>query len=561
MVNSSIFKPIPLDVLAEHPLPMRFTYPFNYEPHPLAVYAADSLQHYLITQTDWEHDFGIDTVVEDEYAGKMFGVLLVRDTNGVVGYLSGFSGKLADNHSHPGFVPPVYDLYTVGGFYKQEEEIIIAINRKVIALESSEEWQAAHTALTDALETSAAELAACQQMRKHAKKERAHAREEARTTLDTVEYAALEERLVNESLKLKYDFKTLRSEWGVRKQEAQDRVDQLTKVVTALKQERKSRSIALQQKLFDQYQFLNSRGELRGVCDIFKETPQLTPPSGAGECAAPKLFQYAFIHGYTPIALAEFWWGQSPRTEIRKHALFYPSCKGKCEPILGHMLDGITMDPNPVLSITVAEEGLTVLYEDDQIALVNKPSGLLTAPGREIEDSVYSRAQALYPDATGPLMVHRLDMATSGVLIIAKTKLAHKALQRQFLKKMVKKQYAAVLEGDIKQDSGVIELPLCFDYDNRPRQKVCFKEGKPAITEWKVIKREQGRTWVHFFPITGRTHQLRVHAAHTLGLNRPIVGDMLYGSKADRLHLHAEHITFIHPTTGESFSFTEPAPF
>ncbi|MGL1934659.1 MAG: RluA family pseudouridine synthase [Fibrobacterales bacterium] len=561
MEDSSIFKPIPLNVLAEHSLPERFTYPFNYQAHPLSLYAAEQIQDYLKDQADWEHDFGIDTVVEDEYAGKMFGVLIVQGVDGVIGYLSGFSGKLADNHVQPGFVPPVYDLYTVGSFYKKEEEIIMAINGKVIALESSVEWKSAHAALADVLETSARELAVCQQMRKQAKRERAQLREEARTTLDTTEYATLEERLINESLKLKYDFKTLRREWGERKQEAQHCVDQLVEVVAALKQERKGRSIVLQQQLFDQYQFLNSRGELRGVCDIFKETPQLTPPSGAGECAAPKLFQYAFTHGYTPLALAEFWWGQSPRTEIRKHGLFYPSCKGKCEPILGHMLDGIVMDPNPVLNIIVADKGLSVLYEDDQIALVNKPSGLLTTPGREIEDSVYRRAQVLYPDATGPMMVHRLDMATSGILIIAKTKLAHKALQRQFLKKVVKKQYAAVLEGNVEQDSGTIELPLCFDYDNRPRQKVCFKEGKPAITEWKVVKRERGRTWVHFFPITGRTHQLRVHAAHTLGLNRPIVGDMLYGSTADRLHLHAEHITFIHPTTGESFSFTKPASF
>jgi tRNA pseudouridine32 synthase/23S rRNA pseudouridine746 synthase len=279
------------------------------------------------------------------------------------------------------------------------------------------------------------------------------------------------------------------------------------------------------------------------------------PPAGSGECAAPKLLQHAYLNKLTPICLAEFWWGQAPKSEIRLHKQFYPACKSKCEPILGHMLEGLTVDPNPMLDNPAEGKSLSIVYDDESIVVINKPAEFLSVPGKNIYDSVYARVLELYPTATGPLIVHRLDMSTSGLLIVAKNKEAHQQLQRQFIKRNVKKRYVALLAGVIQEDEGVIDLPLRVDLDDRPRQLVCYEHGKNAVTHWKVIKRSNTQTLIHFYPITGRTHQLRVHAAHSLGLNAPIVGDDLYGTKADRLHLHAEWIQVNHPVTHKKIQF------
>ncbi len=542
-------------------LPELFTFPFNYDPHPIALIAAEKVQLHLQHQTDWEHDFGIDTVVEDQYAGKMFGVLVVEMPTGTLGYISAYSGKLADNHKQPHFVPPVYNLYQVDGFYKKEEEVIVGINKSIRAYECSDAYVSCKQKLMECINKSESEISHFKVERKKEKAERAQKRLTSKQIMSGSEYTALEEYLINESLKSNYDFKQLKKCWKSTIESAQKALDKCDAYIRSLKDERKNRSIALQQQLFDQYQFLNKDGELRGVCDIFKNTPTQTPPSGAGECAAPKLFQYAFKNNLRPVALAEFWWGQSPRTEIRKHGFYYPSCKGKCEPILGHMLKGMQMDPDPVERYFEKRTSVPVVYDDEVLVVVNKPEGVLSVPGKDHDDSVYMQMKERYPEATGPLSVHRLDMATSGLLLIAKTKEAHKNLQLQFEKKTIKKRYVAVLQGVILDASGTIDLPLVFDYDNRPRQKVCFDDGKKATTRWEVISRQGGLTRVYFYPITGRTHQLRVHAAHTLGLNTPIVGDRLYGNRANRLHLHAETIEFTHPVTGERKTISEAAPF
>jgi len=297
------------------------------------------------------------------------------------------------------------------------------------------------------------------------------------------------------------------------------------------------------------------------LSDIFKNTVYQVPPAGSGECAAPKLLQYAFKHGMQPLALAEFWWGQPPKSEVRQHQHFYSACQGKCQPILGHMLEGVAMDSNPLLAMSGSDQRLDIVYQDEDMVVVNKPAEFLSVPGKNIEDSVYLRMKQMFPKATGPLIVHRLDMSTSGLMVIALNKKANKRLQKQFIDRTVEKRYLAVLEGVLVKDEGWIKLPLRGDFYDRPRQIVCFEHGKPAETRWEVVSRENNKTRVYLYPKTGRTHQLRVHCAHVRGLAMPMVGDDLYGVKADRLQLHAESLSLQQPTTKEPLTFRVAADF
>ncbi len=333
-----------------------------------------------------------------------------------------------------------------------------------------------------------------------------------------------------------------------------------TEELQTLKEERKRKSAILQETLFSKYQFLNQKGIVKGLSEIFT-SPTIKPPAGSGECAAPKLLQYAFQQNLKPVAMAEFWWGKSPNSAIRKHKHFYPACQGRCKPILSHMLEGIVMDANPLLKNGESSEVLKIIYEDDVLIVIDKPTEFLSVPGKEIKDSVYTRIKKQFPAATGPLIVHRLDMSTSGVLILSKTKEANKKLQEQFIKRTVKKRYVALLDGIVEENEGEVNLPLRVDLEDRPRQLVCFEYGKPAKTKWKALERVGNKTKVYFYPITGRTHQLRVHAAHSLGLNTPIVGDDLYGTKNTRLHLHAESIQITHPISRKLMSFKVDADF
>lgn len=341
--------------------------------------------------------------------------------------------------------------------------------------------------------------------------------------------------------------------------------------IEQLKTERKERSAALQRKLFGQFRMLNARGEVKDLYTIFEQTVQKVPPAGAGECALPKLLQYAYLHQLKPLAMAEFWWGDSPKNEIRHHGYYYPSCKGKCEPILQHMLQGLEVDENPLLNSIHEDEELEIVYEDEWLVVVNKPTGMLSVPGKEEDrDSVYHRLKKKYPDATGPMIVHRLDMATSGLLLVAKTKEVHQHLQAQFASRSIKKRYVAVLDGATATvektalppgRTGRIELPLCLNPLDRPRQIVSREHGKEAITEYRIISESEKHIRIAFYPLTGRTHQLRVHAAHPEGLGCPILGDELYGKKADRLYLHAEYIEFRHPISGKILRIQKEADF
>ena len=365
----------------------------------------------------------------------------------------------------------------------------------------------------------------------------------------------------------KSQLKALKQYWLSRINSAQQKLARLTDDIAEIKSQRKHLSMRLQKKLFKQYRLLNCAGVEKDVLSLFEKTPHPIPPAGTGDCAAPKLLQYAFKHGMKPLAMAEFWWGRSPKSEIRQHKNFYGACSGKCQPILAHMLAGIALDDNPLLVNPAEGKSLEVIYQDDQIVVVNKPSEFLSVPGKHIEDSVYLRIKQQFPEATGTLIVHRLDMSTSGVMVLALTKRAQKNLQQQFINRTIKKRYVALLEkktaGDIEtifaNNSGEIELPLRGDLADRPRQLVCFKTGKTAKTYWKVISIVDGKAKLYLYPETGRTHQLRVHCAHYQGLNTPIEGDDLYGNnnKTDksRLHLHAQKLMLKHPVSQEEMTF------
>ena len=595
-------------------LPEKFTYPFHYTPHPLCVLAAEEVKEYIASRKEWQEELA---------SGKMFGVLIVQTDNGItnneenqIGYLAAFSGNLDGKNLHPYFVPPVYDLLQPEGFFKIEEEQISAINIRIRELENSgsylnskEKWKIETEQAKAVLNQAKAEL----KMAKEARE----IRRQSSPELSEEEQASL----IRESQYQKAEYKRLEKEWKKRLEELETEVRHFDIEIERLKTERKERSAALQRKLFEQFRMLNALGEVKDLYTIFEQTVQKVPPAGAGECALPKLLQYAYLHQLKPLAMAEFWWGDSPKNEIRHHGYYYPSCKGKCEPILQHMLQGLEVDENPLLNPVHEEEELEIVFEDEWLLVVNKPVGMLSVPGKaEDRDSVYHRLKKKYPEATGPMIVHRLDMATSGLLLVAKTKEVHQDLQAQFANRSIKKRYVAVLDGTIIKTeketkpiaekailiaketvstkktakaertgrTGRIELPLCLNPLDRPRQMVSREHGKEAITEYQIISESEKNTSesentfnesnridesersinesrkytrIIFYPLTGRTHQLRVHAAHPEGLGCPILGDELYGKKADRLYLHAEYIEFRHPIYGDILCIQKEADF
>lgn len=533
--------------ISDIPLPERFTYPFCYTPHPLCVMAAEEVQHYLSKQSDWQEELS---------QGKMFGVLIVQTEDGSIGYLTAFSGILAGKNIHPYFVPPVYDLLQPQGFFKIEEENISAINRRIRRLEEDKKYIDLRSNLTQTTQSAQDALSIAKTQLKEAKDKRELLRKTGQLN------AKEEAELIRESQFQKAEYKRLERSWKDKIASLQVEAGNWEKQIQELKAERKVRSAALQQQLFEQFRMLNYRGEVKTLRDIFEQTVHKTPPAGAGECAAPKLLQQAYLHHWKPIAMAEFWWGNSPKNEIRHHGYYYPACKGKCEPILRHMLQGLEVEANPMQQ--EAEQGnekLNIIYEDQWLLIINKPAGMLSVPGKERQTSIYDLARKAYPEADGPMIVHRLDMATSGLLIIAKDKKTHQHLQAQFKNRSIRKKYIALLDGVVPEDEGTIELPLCLNPLDRPRQMVDTQYGKPAITYYQVLERTDKYTRIAFYPHTGRTHQLRVHAAHPSGLHCPIIGDELYGKKDKRLYLHAESIEFTHPVNGQSMCITEKADF
>lgn len=511
-------------------VPDEFTWPFHYKPHALCRIATTEVQNYISKNNKW---------LDELQQGKMFGVLVVNDENGELGYVAAFSGNLVGKNNHEYFVPPIYDALQPGDFFKTEEKEITQINHLIDTLNESNEFISAQRRLV--------------QIKKEAQKAISQHKEfmSLRKTLRDKqrENGADETLLVLESQKDKADLHRLKKHYKSLKEEVEQQVDEFIKKINALQEERKMRSTKLQMKLFQQYRLLNAKGEYKDICDIFYESNQSIPPAGAGECAAPKMLQFAYLNRLQPIAMAEFWWGNSPKGEVRIHGNFYPSCISKCKPILLYMMQGLNVEYNPLVKSQIFNP--EILWEDEYIVVVNKPSGMPAVDGKIEVLSIEQWAKNKYNEATGPMIVHRLDQATSGIMVIAKTKEIHQALQSQFICRSVRKQYIALLDGIITVKKGEIDLPLKLDYDHRPRQMVAL-DGKKAKTKFEVIAIEHGKTRIRFYPITGRTHQLRVHSAHKDGLGMPIVGDELYGTSADRLCLHAEHIEFVHPITGES---------
>ena len=528
------------------PRPAKFTDPFCYEPHPLCLAAAKELQDYIA---------GDGLLRAEADKGKMFGVLVVETADGQTGYLAAFSGLLCGSNGHAFFVPPVFDATPPDGYFKTREAEISAINRRIDSLQSSEEYQ---TALREkaccAEENAKAEDEYRQAMRQA--KARRDARRQSPQPLTAEEEAAM----TRESQHMKAGLRRLKRRGAELLAAKEQAVKVFEDEIEALKARRRQMSDALQHWLFSQYSMLNARGERRNLCDIFAHTPQRVPPAGAGDCCAPKLLQHAYLNRMRPVCMAEFWWGESPKGEVRHHLHFYPACRGKCLPILGHMLQGLEVEKgSPEAAVS---EPLEIVYEDDWLAVVNKPAGMKSVPGRSGGESVLEDMRRRHPDKPQLTLVHRLDMDTSGLLIAAFDMATYKKLQAQFLRREVRKRYVALLDGvPSRPMHGEIRLPMRPDPLDRPYQKVDFTNGKEAVTEYRILETQGNTTRVALFPHTGRTHQLRLHCAHAAGLAAPILGDRLYGHGHGRLCLHAEQLEFTHPVTGKTMKFERRAEF
>ena len=595
------------------PSPRQFTYPFCYEVDPLAEAASLELQRYIADA---------DLMSTEKGCGKMFGVLVVEyeDEEGALqrGFLAAYSGLLGGRNDWPYFVPPVFDAQQPDGHFKRTEREISAINSEIAAIEHDAEYLQSVEQHEQTKKRLQAEVDAFK-AEVDAAKARRDARRKSGEPLSKDEQA----EMIRESQFMKAELR--------RRRKAMEQADstlttQHSTFLKSLQRKRKQMSDELQRWLFAAYRMLNAKGEERDLIDIFREYTHAMPPAGAGDCCAPKLLQYAYLHHLRPVCMAEFWWGESPASEIRHHLHYYPACRSKCLPILTHMLKGLDVAPNPLAQKRHTAEP-RVLYADEYIMVVDKPAGMLSVPGKaesmksEASDSANISVEEYFANLQLPTnsqftteqftigeadnsklkiqnskflkAAHRLDMDTSGLLVLARTEQAYVELQRQFASRETVKRYEAVLSGvptqnsklktqnSSTQPSGCLEaisLPLIADINDRPRQRVDMEHGKPALTLYNIVevravdantavayttkKVDKRRTLVHLYPKTGRTHQLRVHCAHPLGLACPILGDPLYGiERADRMYLHAAELTFRHPVTGETMHFLSPSGF
>ena len=585
------------------PSPRQFTYPFCYDVDPLAEAASEELQHYIATTGLMSAEKG---------CGKMFGVLVVeyKDEEGALqrGFLAAYSGLLGGRNDWQYFVPPVFDAQQPDGHFKRTEREISAINREISAIEHDPEYLQSVAQREETKKRLQAEVDAFK-VEVDVAKARRDARRKSGEPLSEEEQA----EMVRESQFMKAELRRRRK--AMEQAESAFHNPHAT-LLKSLQLQRKQMSDELQRWLFAAYRMLNAKGEERDLIDIFREYTHAMPPAGAGDCCAPKLLQYAYQHRLRPVCMAEFWWGESPASEIRHHLHYYPACRSKCLPILTHMLKGLDVAPNPLAQKRHTAEP-RVLYADEYILVVDKPAGMLSVPGKaddsasvSVEEYFANNSKLKIQNSKFLKAAHRLDMDTSGLLVLARTEQAYVELQRQFASRETVKRYEAVLCGvpkhttphstfrsdvpePITQNSkfktqnsstqpngclGAISLPLIADINDRPRQRVDMEHGKPALTLYNIVevraadantavayttkKADKSLTIVHLYPKTGRTHQLRVHCAHPLGLACPILGDPLYGTeRADRMYLHAAELTFRHPITGEPMHFLSPSGF
>lgn len=526
-------------------IPVRCRDPFENNPHPLAIRASKDLQQRLINSVKLPVNFF------DKDNGKMFGVLVVSDDAGRIGYLSSFSGMLNKQWITPNFVPPVFNIQQQQEFLDNGETQVTKLTQQIELLLNSTDRLQAMVRMKEFEFQKENDLAGLKKQHKKNKQQRRKKRSEVNNdeALQVLSFLSQQDKRKLKQCKSAWDKKLVKAR--------QQFTDSYEIAIDSLKQKRKQLSRQLHRKVFENYRLVNKLGEQEPMLNLFDGK---LPAGGTGDCAVPKLLQFAHQNKYKILAMAEFWWGAPPDDGVRHHAHFYPPCRGKCHPILPFMLKGIEIEQTKKVNAAKKLEPV-VVYEDDSLVVVNKPAGLLSIPGKQQECSVLDWLQQRYPQATGALLVHRLDMATSGLLLAAKNSQAHKHLQKQFINRGVQKRYVAVLSKVIQKQNVTVNLPLRVDLDDRPRQLVCYEHGKEAVTHVKVISTDENSTRVYFYPVTGRTHQLRVHAAHNKGLGAAIIGDELYGTRSERLLLHAEKLSFDHPLTGERLEVKVDVPF
>jgi tRNA pseudouridine32 synthase/23S rRNA pseudouridine746 synthase len=539
-------------------LPDQFNFPFYYVPHKLCKIAAEQVQNHLAGLEDWFTDLGLGEEDYEHARGKMFGVLVVQNQQDQLGFLVAYSGIVTGGQKDDYFVPPVYDAFAENSHYLAESEQLEKINFQIQKLQSDPKFIDLKKSYERLVETNIQLIALEKQKQKREREQRKIERERLRDQLSDSEFEKLLDRHKAASMRTKFMIKEYAAYLSEKELNLKNRLTPELDRIVLLKKERKSRSQKLQQWLFEQYQFLNADGQKKNAMELFQNRIPAIPPSGTGDCAAPKLLQYAYLNNLKPLAIAEFWYGEPLKSRIRKHGNFYPSCRAKCEPVLNHMLTGLDVESNPILETPSLDKLLPIIFEDDHIIAVNKPAEFLSIEGIHIKDSVEKRLVEKHDG--NAFIVHRLDMSTSGIMLVAKTEDSQRNLQRQFEERTVKKMYTAILEREIEQSEGTISLPLRVDLDNRPFQMVDHDGGKSAITKFKVVNRKSGKTKIHLYPITGRTHQLRVHCSHPNGLNAAIVGDDLYGTRDERLLLHATEISFRHPETDYVVTLNAPVP-
>lgn len=537
--------------------------PFDYRPDAECEEAFERLiaEVEALKKSDRQEDVNFCRELED---GKMLGVLIADDGSGVRHTLYAFSGQLGEGgFHHEGFVGPVFDYLQPNGYFKIKEREISCQNLEIREFEEGD-YAKAKSDLQIAKEKLDAEVAEYKEKCRLSKEERKVKRESG--MMNEAENAAMVRQSQFEKAelhRLKIRVASALEPLVAEFKDAQSRLD-------AMKEKRRSDSEALQKWLFSNFKLLNARGESRSLSDIFAETPMRIPPSGAGECCAPKLLQAAYLRGWHPVSIAEYWYGRSKEGEVRVHGQYYPACRGKCLPVLGWMLKGLDIvPPLGTEDFPAVIHEPKIIYENQWFCVVEKPSGMLSVPGKGASLSVQQWLQDKYGPDRHVKMAHRLDQDTSGLIIATFGEQSFKVMQSLFATRNVRKTYVAELDGNFESRDiprqGRICLPLSPDWFDRPRQKIDWETGKEAVTDYEFTGVSAGHSRVIFHPLTGRTHQLRVHAASGEGLGMSIVGDRLYGNnkegKAQRLHLHAHKIEFLFPLDSNRYSFESPVSF
>ncbi len=537
--------------------------PFDYVPDARCDEAfrrlVDNLE--FLKRSDRPEDLNFIRELE---TGKMLGVLIATDGEGHDRTLYAFSGQLGNGGFHyDGFVGPVFDYLHPDGYFKRKEADISLQNVEISKYEE-ETVSVLQRDYEHQKKKGEAEISEFRSQCRRSKAER-DARRKAGDA-DETELTAM----IRQSQFEKAELHRIKRRVAEDLEPLAERLKQAHSCLAVLKEKRRSDSEALQKWLFARFKLLNARWESKSLSEIFSGTSLRIPPSGAGECCAPKLLQAAYLREWHPKAIAEYWYGKPKRGEVRVHGMHYPACRGKCLPVLCWMLQGLDVKPPLDTERLAGEAGIPkIIYENQWFCVVEKPSGMLSVPGKGAAVSLQQWLDDKYGAGLSVKMAHRLDQDTSGVIIATFGEEPFRIMQALFATRQIRKTYIADLDGDYQMrgipSHGRIELPLAPDWLDRPRQVVDIKSGKPALTEYEFTDVSEGRTRVKFCPHTGRTHQLRVHAASEMGLDMPIAGDRLYGRRAvgsgERLHLHACRIEFTFPLDGLHYIFESPAPF